>query len=84
MNPAFIAIGMFNMNPCIFVFKDLKWHAFFNREKYREVRAGAGTDITSIACGYDGGSFSNQRLMHPSLIAFKVLKMIPLTRLLRR
>ena len=79
MDPPFITIGMFNMNPGALAIEDFKRHAFFNGKKYREVCPGTRADIAGVIVGNYRGNLANQRFMHPSFVSFKVLKMIPLT-----
>jgi hypothetical protein len=77
MDPTFITVSMFNVNPAAFAFKDSERDSFFDGENNFIVRSGSGADIARVIFGNHRRNFAHKRLMHPSLVAFKILKMIP-------
>ena len=77
MDPAFITIRMFNVNPAVFAFKNLKGYPLFNREKYGVTRTGARADIGGVFSGYHRRNLAHKRPMHPSFVAFEILKTVP-------
>jgi hypothetical protein len=79
MDPAFITVSMFNVNPAAFAFKDFERDSFFYSENNFIVRSGSGADIAFVIFGNHRRNFTHKRLMHPSLVAFKILKMIPIS-----